>query len=320
MANIRTFKNIQDEVLAWLDEAGDTTVTLTLVKQAIRAAHEKRLTEERWQFMLARPRTFTVVAGEQYYALDAEFQRPLYFRNLTTGDLLVEYTDQNAMESGQLQTITQDGTAFDGPCQYALWGHSEVSAQPAEAAVMHVTSSNVGDVGTASVTITGRIADGSIVTETFLCEDVTVGTSVTSSTNEWTEIIKFTKGTTWGGTLTAYCGATTMLTLLPAEYGKSYQLLYLLAPPSGGDIIEYRYYRQPSTLTLDGTRPDFPSPFETLLVWDALLDLATYNEYAPNMVGYWVQKRDALLLGMQQSTNVAQSINRRASYTEYIPR
>lgn len=307
MANIRTFKNIQDETLAWLNEAGDTDVTLTLVKQAIRAAHEKRLADERWAFKLSKPKTFSTVVGQQTYTLDPDFLRLMYVKNLTTKELLVEFSEGSALQTGYDWT-----TDTDSARKFALWGHAEVQNQPAAASVIAVTSSNTGDL-TTTVTIKGDTATG-IQTETIV-----VGAS---GQIQFTEILKVTKSDGWVGTMTLKSNANTVtnLTLGPTEYGKSYQNFYLFAIPSAIESLEYRFYRQPSPLVDNNDRPDYPSPFEELLVWEALCDMATYNTYAQPMVNYWQGKRDALLTAMQQTTNEAQSLNRTPSYTTYIDR
>lgn len=308
MANIRTFHDLQVECLSWLDEAGDTDVTLTLVKQAIRAAHEKRLLDERWAFMLSKPKTFATVANQQTYTLDADFQRLMYVKNLTTTVPMHEYTDQNMFKAGY-----DIGVDTDSATAYALWGHSEVQNQPTSGSVVRVTSSNSADNNVSSVTVRGDTATG-VQTETILCSN--------SGTISFTELLKITKSDSWGGTmtLTTNSAAVTNLTLASAEYGKSFQTFQLLAIPTAAETLEYRFYRQPSPLVANNDRPDYPAPFEELLVWEALCDMAVYNNYTDSMVAYWSSKRAALLLSMQQATNQAQSVDQAAVYTTYIPR
>lgn len=308
MANIRTFKNLQDEVLVWLDEAGDTDVTQTLVKQAIRAAHEKRLTDERWPFMLSRIKTFSTVLNQQTYSLDSEVLRLMYVKNLTTSLFLIEQTDQNILNAGYDWSIDQ-GSALS----YAIWGHGEVQNQPSAASVLAITSSNSGDNGVQSVIVKGDTATG-VQTETILAN--------ASGLIQFTEILKVTKSSGWVGTMTmtSNAAAVTNLSLGASEYGKSYVPFYLLSAPSAVESLEYRFYRQPSALVNDNDRCDYPSPFEELLVWETLCDLAVYNNYAQPMVTYWMAKRDALLLSMQQTAGEAQTINQAQVYQDYTPR
>lgn len=307
MANIRTFRDLQTEVLAWLDEAGDTDVTQALVKQSIRAAHEKRLLEERWSFMLSKVKTLTTVVGQQTYTLDPEFLRLMYLKNLTTADPMIEFQDENVLNSGYDWSIDQD-TAH----HYMLTGHSEVANQPTSASAITVTSSNIADTAV-TVTVRGDTAAGT--------QSETIIVGATGSVL-FTEIFKVTKSSGWVGTMTlkTNAGAVTNLILAASEYGKSYQQIYLLAIPNVAESLEYRFYKQPSPLVADNDRPDYPSPFEELLVWEALCDLATYNSYAQPMVNYWAQKKAELLTAMGVTTNQAQSINQAAVYTTYIPR
>ncbi len=309
MAYVRTFKAIQTEVLQWLDEAGDQAVTLALVKQSIRAAHERRLSDERWAFMLSTPTRLTTIANEQTYSLHSEFLRVMYVKNLTTGRLMVEHTDQNMLNAGYDWSVDQDSANT-----YMLTGHREVQRQPSPASRLIVTSNNTGDNSVSSVTVRGDTADG-VQTETILAGSP--GGVIT-----FTDVWKVTKSGDWVGdmTLTANDGDTTVLTLPACVYGKSYQQLYLFAKPPAGEILEYRFYRQPSPLVADNDRPDYPTPFEELLVWEALLDLATYNVYSADMLAYWTDKRNALLLTMQQTVGEANSINQAPVYTTYVPR
>lgn len=308
MAYVRTFVGIQKEVLAWLDEAGDQAVTQLLVKQAIRAAHEKRLTDERWSFMLSRPTNLDTIVGEQNYALHSEFLRLMYVKNLATGRMMTEFTDQSMIAAGYDWSVDTDSAS-----KYMLVGHREVQRNPNPASVLAVASTNSGDNNVASVTIRG---DTSLGVQTETIKAGATGTVV------FADIWKVTKSGDWVGdmTLTGNSGATDILSLPSCVYGKSYQLLYLLASPDTVETMEYRFYRQPSPLVADNDRPDYPTPFEELLVWDALLDLAAYNVYSPDMIGYWTNKRNALLLTMQQTLGEANSINQAAVYTSYTPR
>lgn len=305
MANIRTFKNIQDECLAWLDEAGDTDVTLTLVKQAIRAAHELRLTTERWPFMLWPAIQFSTTTS-QFYALHPDCARLYYLKNLTIGQWLTEYNESNIRAGENPNTDTDDAI------QFQLGAISEVQTQPAITGVLTLASSAPSDNGTSTVTVTGDTASG-VQSETII--------SGSSGAIQFrAPILKISKSSSWAGTLTLSSSGTTLLTLLSTELGRSYPQVQLLATPPAGQLLEYRFYRQPSALVHDNDRPDLPPPFESILTWDTLLDMANYNTFDPSMVKFWQMRRDALLLNMQNALNNPQTIGRAASYTDFIPR
>ena len=48
----------------------------------------------------------------------------------------------------------------------------------------------------------------------------------------------------------------------------------------------YRFYKRPTVLSHDNDIPDIPYPFSRILVFDALLELYTYNDANPP--AYWI--------------------------------
>lgn len=305
MAPIQTFKNLQDKILAWLDEVGDTDGTLTLVKYALQKAHSKRVSQERWPFMLYPPQTINFIPGQFLYPLHGEFLRPLYFKNLSTRDYIHQHDEATLVDSN-----ADWNNDIDDVKRFTLHGRAEVQNQPLVAAVVAVSSTLTGDNGMSSVTLIGDTATG-MKTETIV--------SGSSGVQLFTYILKVTKNGVWGGTLTLTSGTTTLLTLLPTEFGRSYQQIKLLANPSAAQTGEYQFYRQPSTLSADNDRPDIPTPFEDLLVYDTLLSFAAYNQYDASVVGMWAREQAELLLDLQHTYD-AQALASQPSYTTYIPR
>lgn len=307
MAPIQTFKQLQDKTLAWLDEAGDTGTTQTLVKFALQKSHTKRLAQERWPFMLYPPQTLNCVPNQLLYPLHSEYLRPMYFRNLTVLDYMTQYDEATLVSSGA-DWNNDSGDAL----RFVLHTRSEVANQPLVASVVTVTSSvPATDNGAASVLITGDTATG-VRSETI--------TANSSGVIPFTFILKVTKSNVWAGTMTLAGGATTLLTLFASEYGRSYQQIKLLANPSGPQLVEYQFYRQPSTLVEDNDRPDIPTPFEDLLVYDTLLSFAAYNQYDVATVALWKAERDELLLALQQTYSDAKALESATTYTAYVPR
>lgn len=66
-----TFKNLQDKVLAWLDETDDSAVVLGNVKEAIAAANVVRAGDREWPFMLTSG-TITMTTATTY-SLPSDF-------------------------------------------------------------------------------------------------------------------------------------------------------------------------------------------------------------------------------------------------------
>jgi hypothetical protein len=84
-------------------------------------------------------------------------------------------------------------------------------------------------------------------------------------------------------------GAVVLLTLSASEYGKKYPQIRLF-DNGRGETGTYRFYRKPSILDHDNDIPDIPFPFSTRLIFDALLELYTYNDAtAPR---YWVEQQE----------------------------
>ncbi|HYE17347.1 MAG TPA: hypothetical protein VEA69_02825, partial [Tepidisphaeraceae bacterium] len=229
---------------------------------------KRRLTAKLYSFMLwDTPETFTLTQSDQLYALHPEFHRPYYFFNRTKKQYWREVGSRQLGPSGARWNTDTDRQ------QYTLWGRTAVQTQPAAASIITIVSSAVGD-NTASKAITIRgVANGAVTTEAITPN----GTSAVTGTTSFSKILGVTKGAPWAGTLTVSAGATTLLTLGPGEYGRSYQQLFLLGSPSTADTIEYRFYRLPKPLVNDYDTTDIPPPHEQILVWDALLLLAAYD-------------------------------------------
>lgn len=307
MAAIQTFKNLQDKVLAWLDEAGDTSTTLTLVKNALNEANKFRSTQQRWTWMKWDvPELLQIVVNQQLYTLHAEYFRPDYFWNRGQIDY-VEQVDEATVASTKADWNTDTGPAI----QFIMRGRTEIQNQPTSASFLTATSSSGSD-SAATVVIRGDTVQG-VRTETL--------TAGVIGTVSFTRILKVTKVGTWLGTLTLTSngGAVNNLFLFPEENGRSYQQIFFLALPDAADIVEYVFYRQPCYMSLDNDRPDVPTPFEELLVWDTLMAFAGYNSYDPTVVQVWAQKQAQQLLALEQ-TEDARAIQARTNYTEFIYR
>lgn len=278
---IYTFKNLQDAVLRVLDEAGDTTTTLDLVKDFLNAAHQTRCGQEPWTFMRwDRPETFSTVSGQRFYGLSPEFWKPIYFRNRTTGRYLVEITERQLAATG-LDWNVQTGTLP----YFRFAGYAPVAAQPASTGTLTIESSSAAD-NTSAKAVSFLVETPNGVTT----ESVTpTGTTPASTTNSVERILGVTKGATWTGNLTVKdSDGNTVLFLFPTEMGRSYPQLELLASPTAVDVIEYRFMRKPRTLSADNDLPDIPAPYSYILVWDALILFGGYNtDTSPQALAMW---------------------------------
>lgn len=289
MAKIYSFKQLQDETLGWLDEVDNNATTRDNVKAALNAAHVDLLTKQDWNFMLwPTPLTFTTVSGTQQYSLHSEFYKPHYFFNRTNKAYMVETNNRQIGPSG-VRWNTDQGPAG----KFILRGYSPVAAQPAAAAVVTIVSSSASDSSAKNVTIQGTDSTGTYrVSETINLNGTTPASGSVTFSNP---ILGVSISEELVGTLTITCGATTILTLQPGEVGRSYPQLFLLNNPTVQSVVEYNFYRQPSDLVNDGDVPDIPPPYQQILVWEALISMATYNtDINTTHVRLWTEKRDAL--------------------------
>lgn len=305
-----TLGDLRTEVLSWLDEstASSSSATYTNVTNALKQAHTIRLTEDQWKFMLwPSVQTIPTVASTTLYSLHQEFLRPYWVRNTTQQQWMVEVPTRN-MEPLGLDFVNDTDTL-----QFALWGRSQVKAQPTSASVITISSSSASDTTSAkAVTIYGDTASG-VTTETITPN----GLTPVAGTTSFTQILGVTKGAEWAGTLTltSNSAAVTNLTLFPTEYGRSYQQLQLLSQPVAGETISYRFYRKPRELSAANDLTDIPPPFERILVYDALLLMAAYdNRLDGGRRALWGAYQSELDFQLRQSQLEGQSMGAQGNY------
>src|SRR3990167_2809615 len=272
MAAIYTFNDLQDQVLANLDETGDTGTTLTLVKNFLNQAMQMRCAQEPWPFLRwDSAETFSLVADDRFYALHQEFWRPDYFFNRDTKEFLIEVPQRAIASTGERWTVDT------GRTPYFRWaGVAPVATQPTSASVITIVSSSASDTTAAkAITVDGITSTGIRTTESITPNGLTGVPGTTS----FVRVLAVTKAADWVGTMTmtSNSGVVTLLSLLPAEYGRQYRTIELLRSPTQTDTIEYVFYRQPRKLVNDNDIPDIPAPHMQILVWDALLLFAGYN-------------------------------------------
>lgn len=255
-----TFLDLQTQVLDFLDQAGETGHGLDVVKHAINTAHEKRLTEERWTFMMwPTTITFTFTVADTY-TLHPEASLLTDFWNTTMGVPMKETPTRSRFKAG----VQDDRFHFE------FVQPSPVKVQP----------------GSGIVTLVGKARLKYVGTDKEIYEE-SLENTVTS--HAVSEILAVTKTATDALTLTS-AAAVNLLTLSGTEYGKSYPQIKLFDVGLPGETAEYRFYRKPAKLTYDYQIPDVPYPYSRVLVFDALLDLASYNDSQPP--AYWLSQAE----------------------------
>src|SRR3990167_5250139 len=234
---VDTRGSLKAEVLALVDETGDTGTTATIVNNALAEAHHQRCTSEDWDFMKwPVPVTFSLVANQRLYTLHPDYQRPLYVFNRTTKEYLIE-TPLRQLEASTVRW--NDDTTGN---RFWFVQPSPLSTQPSSASTISIVSSSASDTGASyAVTIRGDTTNG--VREEAITP---TGTSTATGTISFrSPILMVTLEVAWNGTLTVSAGATTLLTLPAGELGRMHPQMELAWLPQSADTIEYRFCRKP---------------------------------------------------------------------------
>lgn len=306
---ILTFKDLRDQVLRRLDEAGDTSTTRDIVNDLLNDANRLRATELAHQF-LVMDSSFATEVGRQEYALHEDFDKPLYFKNLNTRKYLAEVPDRQ-LQPENYDLYNDQGTAADA---FIMWGRTQVWRQPSVEGTLSIVSTAAGDVGsTYQIFVRGEQAsDGAMVSETISPNGLTPVPSYYS----YRKVIQVTRSGAWAGTMTLTdTAAVTLLVLGPKELGKNYQQIFLLRTPTAAETIDYRFFRQPILLYNDYDQPDIPAPYSQILVYDTLLQIGGYNtDINGQALGLWRVQQERWEKALYDSTSQGQSINARARF------
>lgn len=268
-----SFKGLYMQALRYFDESGDATSSIRqLVKDAMNQAHQLRTAEYPWPFMLwPKEETLTTVVGQQLYTLHPQFGRPLYFINATTRSVVREIPERSLLSSG-VNWLEDTGSAQN----FYFSGQSPVAAQPSSTSVVTIVSTNALDTGADyQVVIKGIDSAGHLRAEAI----TPLGLTPVNSASSYSLIVGVTKERSWNGTLTmtSNSGAVTNLVLDAYEYGKGYTQVFIAQTPTTAESIRYRFFRKPLQLVNDFDIPDIPYPYSQVLVFDALLLMASYN-------------------------------------------
>ncbi len=322
MVKRRTFKQLVDEVLLKVGNPNDTGRLRELVESEIRASHESRLTERGMSFLLMPPRTFSTAANRAEYSLHEYYARPLWFKNLTTGNPveLIPYT--------RLGEFSADDSNARGSATYAsVHSVSPVLLQPVDTTIPYPNTYSLvfligvaGDVGQ-TVIIEGEDNAGNVVSETLTLAT----TAVSPSTYHYSRITAVTKidnpADVWTGTSRLQdISGNTVLSLPVDAYGRQYPQITFLMPPAGVETIQYQFFRSPRQLVLDTDVPDTPYPFDRLHVLDTLISLQGFNRSTASEVRTWEIERQTLESNMWDQYADSNAENSEANYAPVINR
>lgn len=290
------FVDIKTRTLELLDEAATSAVTNTtenLVESTINAAHRRLCLARSWAFMKwPREESFTTTANIRHIALNPNVGKLLYVWDTVTRS----YLPLIPLREWEAQSVDRSAvTDFRGA---VFGGHWPVQTQPTVATAVSIESDNIADDTGPTVIIRGIDSAGDVVEETLAAD----GVVAVPSTTLFVAILNVTKVGTWVGTLTVALGSTTILTLRAGEYGKQYPTLEFCETIQTAGQFLYSFIRNPRTLSNDNDIPEIPYPFSEVLVYDALLEIATYRtDINVTHVKLWMDRRDSIIKQLSEA-------------------
>lgn len=311
---MRTYKQLQDAVLQWMADSGDTGLLQTLVKDALNRTHQTLLNDDRYDFLLwPRTETLSITAGQKAYTLHPDVSQLLFVYNPTTNSYLEEIPPKGLMES---ESRWYDGTTSQ-PDRFMLTGLSKILTQPTTASVVTVTTTGGTEASANSLLITGT-SNGAVVTDTLASGSAWGSLTGSQSFDLITDITKI--GASWTRTITVTANSQTLLTLGASNYGQQYRTLELLEAPTENVSLLYRFYRAPRQLVYDHDVPDVPASFDDILVYTTLVAMQGYTRATSTELDFWSSQIRKLTDTMQMTYRSARTMGGRPTYTRYIPR
>lgn len=257
-----TFQDLKTLALTYLDQAGDLNTGNqgdTLVGNAIAMAHNKRLTSQRWSFMLwGNPVPVQFQTGLQNYTLHPLAGMLTDFQNVTAGTRMVETPTRARYKIG----VQDDRFHFEF-----------IQNSPIQ---IPFTSGTFTVVGNA--TLWYADANGNTFNESLL--NTTTSGSVDT-------LYAVTKND--GNALQIKDAANkVVLSLSGTQFALDLPQIRLF-DLGQQEQATYRFYRKPRFLSNANDIPEIPYPYSHILVFDALIDLYTYNDAEPPK--WWLQQQ-----------------------------
>lgn len=257
-----TFKDLRTQALALLDQSSDLGTGdqgETIVANAIASAHEQRLLSQRWNFMLW---------GDP---ISVQFQTGI--RNYTLHPLAAMVTDFTNDTAKQRMVETPTRARFKIGVQDDRYHFEFIQDSPVKVPFTQ-----------GILTITGNA--------TISYVDVNGNPQLESLSNSPTSfgvdtVYGVTKNDANPLTITDSNGLV-ILSLSGSTYGIRYPQIRLFDNGQAETGL-YRFYRKPILLSNDNDIPEIPYPFSRILIYDALIEIATYNDAQPP--AYWLSQQ-----------------------------
>lgn len=295
-----TFLTLQNRVLRWIDEVGDTSTTRDNVKDALNACHRTVCFAQNWPWMMwPREESFTTVDSVKAYALNPSVGKIRTLWDVDACDFAI------ILPRRQWESLSVNrGTQTRSPSSWVFGPVWPVSAQPSTVATISLVSDSTLQATTAGVYIIGIDDNNNEVSETIYSHT----TIPVSSVQPFGHIMSISKVGTWTSNLMLKDHAgNTMANLDSGQDGFAYPTVEATENPIAGKEMTYTFLRKPRTLTYDGDIPEIhPNDLSEILVYGALLELTTYNtELGLKEQVQWQKRYDSFLQQLEDANDEA---------------
>lgn len=312
---MKTFKELQDDVLVWTVDDGDTTTMRNIVKQSIDKLQRKILTSEQLDFMLSpAARTLSVVAGTKVYRLPDDWFQGLYVYRPDTATYYEEIAPKGLLEADEGYRENED---FDVQ-RYMISFRQNIMNQPAAAGTIVVDTTGGSEAAANGVVVQGLDATGNWIEEALSSGSTWTQLTSVGSFATVTNIIK--TGATWTRTITVTRGAVTVTTLTSAQFAKQFQTLEFVKTPQSAVTLEYRYYKRPIPLVYDYQTPEIPEEFTDMLHYGTLRSLTGFTKPEQTELDFWNAEYSRLDNQMKQAYQQGRTITARPRRIHMNPR
>lgn len=310
----KTFKQLQDNVLAWMADENDAGLMRDLVKQALDKSQRRLLTSEQLDFMLSPLMTLSVTAGRKSYALPENFLSMLFVRTSGEDPQYLEEIPPKSLLEAEDGFTTNEGQLT----RFKIVEITGVQRQPSTSGVVVVTPSGGNEAAANGIVIQGLDSTGQWVEETLSSGSTWASLTSTTSFQSVANIIK--TGTTWTRTIVVTSGSVTLLTLTASEWVKQYQQIELVQTPTSSHTLYYQYFVKPIDLVYDYQLPQVPEAYRDVLEYDALLLLPGFTRATGEELDVWQKQSQQLHLGLKQNYQQSRSLGARARRIRMIER
>ena len=223
---------------------------------------------------LRRKTTFSTVASQEDYNLDAEIDRIALMRQITSPTVIREVSDFDFYR----YLPNPESQATGNPLFYRRWEETGFATNLAAADTVYVVSSSASDGSSFTVIIEGRDSSGERVSESLTLN----GTTNVTSTTTWAAsgLMRVSKSGQTTGTVSVYrtTGATLLSELEPENLAPRYKRVSLYPIPSSAITVYLEYYERYRYLVNDADVPQMDTQWNWVLREGALARAWEYKQ------------------------------------------